>query len=248
MENLETKIHRLKAAIEKKDAKFQKAREQIRNLEDTRKALFNIMGEMEKAEEALRTSEERYRGIVANIGTGIAMISPNMEVLSLNKQLKKWFPDIDTSKRPICHKAFNNPPREEICPYCPTSKTLQDGQVHESITETPAGREIRNYRIISSPIKDKEDKTTAAIEMVEDITDRIRAEKALREETEITKNLLMIAAATVHITDMDRLMEEIVHCIRKIMKCEISLFYLWDAEKKVLKPGSACGLTYELIP
>lgn len=369
MENLETKIHRLKAAIEKKDAKFQKAREQIRNLEDARKAMFNLMGEMEKAvsvaqnaknewqitfdsissplfihdkeykivkanrayqaaagmpftaiigkpyfeifprinspfrmcletmaelqekeeevalhaigrifkakfypvkdrdgkylysvhiledvtetkkaEEALRESEERYRSIIDNIGIGISTISPNMEILSLNKQLKKWFPDLDISKRPICYKTFNDPPREEICPYCPTYKTLQNGQIYESITETPAGREIRNYRLISSPIKDKEGKITAAIEMVEDITDRIRAEKALREETETTKNLLMIASATVHITDMDKLVEQIVHCIWKIMKCDICLFYHWDAETKVFKPGSACGLTHEMIP
>lgn len=369
MENLETRIHRLKAAIVKKDAKFQKAREQIRNLEDTRKAMFHLMGEMEKAvsvaqsaknewqitfdsisiplfihdkefkivkanrayqeasgmpfptiigkpyyeifpkmdsplrmcldtmvelrekeeeislpsdgrifkakfypvkdsdgkhlysihilediteakkaADVLRASEERYRSIMDNIGIGISTISSNMEILSINKQVKKWYPDLDISKHPICYKTFNSPPGEEICPYCPTCKTLQDGQVYEAITETPAGRDIRNYRIISSPIKDKEGKITAAIEMVEDITDRIRAEKALREETEITKNLLMIASSTVHITDMDRLVEQIVHCIWKIMKCDICLFYLWDGETKVFKPGSAYGLTHEMIP
>ncbi|MEK7358880.1 MAG: PAS domain S-box protein, partial [Planctomycetota bacterium] len=196
----------------------------------------------------MRASEERYRSILDNIGIGISTISSNMEILSLNKQLKKWYPDLDISKRPICYKTFNDPPRDEICPYCPTCKTLQDGQVYEAITETPAGRDIRNYRIISSPIKDKEGKITAAIKMVEDITDRIRAEKALREETEITKNLLMIASSTVHITDMDRLVEQIVHCIWKIMKCDICLFYLWDAETKVFKPGSSYGLTHEMIP
>ncbi|MEK7804748.1 MAG: HD domain-containing phosphohydrolase, partial [Planctomycetota bacterium] len=62
------------------------------------------------------------------------------------------------------------------------------------------------------------------------------------------KNLLMIASATVHITDMDRLVEEIVHCIRKIMKCDICLLYHWDSEMRVFKPGSACGLTHGMIP
>lgn len=118
----------------------------------------------------LQESEEKYKSVIENIGIGVVLISPNMEILTLNKQMRKWFPDIDVSKKPICYKSFNNPPREEICSYCPTHKTFMDGQVHESVTETPMGDKVVNYRIISSPIKDKEGKVTAAIEMVEDIT------------------------------------------------------------------------------
>lgn len=86
-----------------------------------------------KAEEELRFSEERYRSVVDNIGIGISLLSPNMEILALNKQMKTWFPHIDVSSRPICYKAFNDPPREEICPYCPTCKTLQDGRFMKTL-------------------------------------------------------------------------------------------------------------------
>jgi PAS domain S-box-containing protein len=107
-----------------------------------------------------------------------------MEILTLNKQMEEWFPEIDPKNRPLCYTSFNDPPREEVCSYCPTIKTLQDGEVHEAITDTPAGNEIRNYRIISSPIKDKEGKVVAAIESVEDITERKRAQESLRESRE----------------------------------------------------------------
>jgi PAS domain S-box-containing protein len=134
--------------------------------------------------DALRESEEKYRGVVENVGIGISVISPNMEILALNNQMKKWFPDVDVSKKPVCYKAFNNPPRDTVCSYCPTYKTLEDGRVHESVTETPAGNTTRNYRIISSPLRDKDNKVNAAIEMVEDITERMMAEEQLHETLE----------------------------------------------------------------
>lgn len=143
--------------------------------------------------DALRASEEKYRSIVDNIGIGIALISPGMEILSLNRQMKEWFPSIDTERRPICYRAFNTPPRSEVCTYCPTWKTLQDGTVHMSITETPGTGGVRNYRIIASPIRDKNEQIVAAIEMVEDITEIKRAEeKIIRLNQELQYNIAQL--------------------------------------------------------
>jgi len=90
-----------------------------------------------KVENALISAKEQYKAVVDNVGVGIATISPNMEILDLNNQMKEWFPHIDVYRKPTCFKAFNDPPREDVCTYCPTYKTLKDGKVHESITDTP---------------------------------------------------------------------------------------------------------------
>ncbi len=132
-------------------------------------------------EEALLQSEQRYKSIVDNIPTGIAVISPEMEILSLNNQMKEWFPNAAVSERPVCFKVFNTPPRETICPYCITHLTLEDGRVHETITDTPAGDNITNYRVLSSPILNKDGRVIAAIEMFEDVTERRRAQQAMKE-------------------------------------------------------------------
>lgn len=137
--------------------------------------------ERKLTDEKLRESEEKYRSLIDNIAIGVSLISPDMEILTLNNKMKQWFPRIDPSNRPVCYQSFNDPPRDDVCSYCPTIKTLQDGQVHEAITETPKGNEIVHYRIVASPIKNRENKVIAAIEMVEDITERMRAEQHIQD-------------------------------------------------------------------
>jgi signal transduction histidine kinase len=131
-----------------------------------------------KLEQELQENEARYRSLVENVGIGIALISPHMEILALNRQMKAWFPLIDETRRPLCYESYWSPPRNTICPDCPTCKTLTDGEVHEAVMSIPTGDSLKHYRIIASPIKDRGDNVRYAVEMVEDITER----KALQDK------------------------------------------------------------------
>ena len=134
-----------------------------------------------RTEQSLAAGEAKMSSILDNIGIGVSLISPQMEILELNRRMREWFPAVDPGQHPICYRALNDPPRETLCNYCPTCKTLRDGLVHEATTQTPQAGGVRNYRIVSSPILDTEGKVTAAIEMVEDITEKLSMESQFRQ-------------------------------------------------------------------
>ncbi|GBD96314.1 autoinducer 2 sensor kinase/phosphatase LuxQ [bacterium BMS3Abin06] len=159
-------------------------KEQTADLLASNRALEEEISERMRIEETLIESEEKYKSVVDNVGIGVSLISPKLEILALNKKMREWFPDIDVSKKPLCYRVLNEPPREDACSYCPTRKTLEDGRIHELTTESPAGDEIVNYRILSSPIKDKRENVIAVVEMFEDITDRKKDEEELKKAKE----------------------------------------------------------------
>jgi PAS domain S-box-containing protein len=161
-------------------------------------AIIKDISKRKQAEEALGESEKKCRSIVDNIGIGVVTISPSMEILALNNQMKKWFPEVDVSKKPICYETFNNPPRKKACSYCPTCKTLEDGQTHEAVTNTPRGKKAANYRVISSSVKDQYGRVEYAIEMVQDVTIQKQLEEKLEHYSQKLEHLVNERTKKLH--------------------------------------------------
>jgi PAS domain S-box-containing protein len=131
-----------------------------------------------RAEETLRASDELYASIFGHIGIGVAFISPDKEILFLNNVMKQWFPHIDVGRRPLCYRSFNEPPRGEVCPYCPTALTLRDGTVHSSTAVTPTAAGTRRFRIVSTPVLSDDGTVSYIIKVLDDVTEHRRAEES----------------------------------------------------------------------
>jgi len=141
-------------------------------------SIYDDVTSRKTAEDELKKAEETYRALVDNITIGVALINPEMNLMAVNKKMQEWFPGIDTTKKSVCFEVFNDPPRTEICPYCPTCKTLKDGLMHEVVTETVRGGKVVNFRVMSSAVRDASGGIIAAIEMMEEVTES----KALQDE------------------------------------------------------------------
>jgi len=124
---------------------------------------------------------EQFGAMVEDLSIGAVVISPKMELLVVNRQIREWFPEVDAAERPICYRAFSDPPRDSSCPTCPAVRTLADGRTHEAITELQRGGGVGSYRAISFPVRDAGGRTIAAVELLEEITAQRKVEERLSQ-------------------------------------------------------------------
>lgn len=148
-------------------------------------------------------------------------------------------------------KEFIGRPYYEVFPkmdgpfkMCMKVEELQDEQEEEF--SCPVTNRI--FKVRFYPIKDVSGGYLYSIHILEDITEAKKAAERLKVEVDVTTHLLMIAEATAHTTDVDRLMEQVVRCGREIMGCDICLSYLWDTGTKVFMPAQALGLSHNQTP
>ncbi len=144
-------------------------------------AIIADITERKRTEKALRESEAKVRAILDSIRVGVTLLSPELEVLELNPLMHESFPTIDTSQHPLCYRVFSVPPREGPCDGCPTLQTLQDGLVHERTFSGNVSTGARDRRIVSWPIHDETGKITGAVEMIEDVTEKLALESQLQQ-------------------------------------------------------------------
>jgi PAS domain S-box-containing protein len=131
--------------------------------------------------EKVREKDQKFRALFDNVAVGVALIGPDMKVLEINKRMRELFPGFPGDETPLCYQAFRTLPQDGPCSGCPTSLTLEDGRIHEAEVESKTADGSRFFRIVSTPVTDAEGRVTAAIEMVDDITERRQAMESLRE-------------------------------------------------------------------
>ncbi len=149
----------------------------------------------EEYTEALRLSEERYKNVIENLGLGVAVIAPDMKVVSLNSQMLKWHPLADLEQDQFCYKALQANPGQVVCENCPVAAAITEGKSVSAVVEKVIMGVKRSHKIIASPLFGKDGTVVAVTEVVEDVTEQEKYNKDLTEA---------IAARTSELAEAER--------------------------------------------
>jgi len=138
------------------------------NSENTRKEM-ELVKNLE-----MSNSHARLTSMLEAMPDGVSILTPDMVVHDINRRNTEIFPGI--RKGDFCYRSIHG--RSEPCAHCGVIKVFEDGQVHEhqSTFYLPDGKD-RIVHSISAPLKDRDGNITHAIEVVRDITERVKAEK-----------------------------------------------------------------------
>jgi PAS domain S-box-containing protein len=144
--------------------------------------------ERKRAETELRRAAREKTAILSSMSEHVVYHNTELEILWANEAAAS---SVGLSPESLigrhCYEVWHA--RKQPCEICPVAAAIETGGPHEEEMTTPDGRSwfIRGY-----PIKDEVGKVTNAVEVTLEITERKRAEEALKQA--LTENEALLEA------------------------------------------------------
>ena len=152
--------------------------------------LIRDVTENKNAAERLRGTFEILEKVSEGIDAGLAVIDRDYNVIWANKRLS----DMGVTKNTKCFHGFN---KNEVCLDCGVRKVFEENipiDIHEYESVNSEGQTVW-VELRVTPLKDKDGRTIAAIELALPITERKKTEKLLHDNQ---RRLLAVNAELIN--------------------------------------------------
>jgi diguanylate cyclase (GGDEF)-like protein/PAS domain S-box-containing protein len=123
----------------------------------------------------LENEREKFRTVVECLGEGIAVKDLDFRILYQNSAMTRIFGDWTGA---ACYEIFD---LDAPCQDCPVIRTLEDHQTHSDCRTYRHNGTATHIEVTSSLLRDSFGNITGTIEIVRDISERVKNEQTIRD-------------------------------------------------------------------
>ena len=151
-------------------------------------AVVRDISERKTLEDALKQEKDMLENMAASMDAGLTLISKDYRILWANQLLKQANDGTDLENK-HCYAIYDK--SERICPDCGVRKIFENNVAvdrHDYKIKSSGPDEW--VELLVTPVKDKEGKVVAALELVVNITERKRLQNKLAEYSQRLEDLV----------------------------------------------------------
>ena len=155
--------------------------------------------ERKRAEEALQAEKNKLQSLTDAMEDHLTIRDTDYNIIYQNEPERRIWGDHLGEK---CYRVYEG--REKVCDGCPVEKAFKDGKSHtvERKTVAPSG-EVNFWENTANPIRDAGGEIVSCLEIGRNITERKRAEEALRESQKFSSSLLESSPNPIIVVNLD---------------------------------------------
>jgi len=161
--------------------------------------------ERKQAEQALQSEKNKLQSLIDALEDDLGIQDKDYNIIYQNEPSKAHFGDHLGEK---CYRAYEG--RDKVSDDCPVKKAFKDGKSHTSerrvVTLSGEGTYLENT---ANPIRAAGGEIVACLEVGRNVTERKRAEEALRDSEEKTRKMFESVSDGISVIDLSGVITEV---------------------------------------
>jgi PAS domain S-box-containing protein len=160
--------------------------------------------ELKQAEEALQAEKNKLQSVIGAMEYGLTIQDTDYNIIYQNEPLRIIWGDHLGEK---CYRVYEG--KDKLCDGCPVEKAFRDGKSHTSERRViiPSG-EVTFWENTANPVRGARGRIVSCLEITRNITERKRAEEALRQNQEKLRQMFESVTDGISVIDLNGVITE----------------------------------------